>query len=157
MFGARIKNIWEEQLVDPPIHDLACVIVPWSYYWVYSLKKIDKVPNLPTRGQFHKLIYAQRQTICLLCPTFEKLFTGAKVQHNSKWKQPQEHLFDSLLWYLNWKKLPALGFEPQSNRTQSKRSNHADHFNNSNYCTNTYTLLQQLNPFTNFDSFYNND
>ena len=23
-------RIWEEPLVDPPIHDLACVIVPWS-------------------------------------------------------------------------------------------------------------------------------
>ena len=28
MFGARIKIMWEEHLVDPPIHYLTCVIVP---------------------------------------------------------------------------------------------------------------------------------
>ena len=27
---ARIKIMWEEQLVDPPIPYLTCVIVPWS-------------------------------------------------------------------------------------------------------------------------------
>ena len=30
MFGARIKNMWEEQLVDPPVHNITCVIVTWS-------------------------------------------------------------------------------------------------------------------------------
>ena len=29
-FSARIKIMWKEQLVDPPIHYLTCVIVPWS-------------------------------------------------------------------------------------------------------------------------------
>ena len=42
----------------------------------------------PFRGQFHKLIYAQRQTICALRPTlrptFEKLLTGAKVQRKAQ-------------------------------------------------------------------------
>ena len=27
-FGAKIKIMWEEQLVDSPIHYLTCVIVP---------------------------------------------------------------------------------------------------------------------------------
>ena len=35
-------------------------------------------------GQFHKLIYALRQTICALRSTFEKLFTGAKVQRKAQ-------------------------------------------------------------------------
>ena len=30
MFGARIKIMWDEQLVDPPIHYLTGVVVPWS-------------------------------------------------------------------------------------------------------------------------------
>ena len=30
MCGARIKIMWEEQLVDPPIHYLTGVGVPWS-------------------------------------------------------------------------------------------------------------------------------
>ena len=32
-----------------------------------------------TRGLFHKLVYATRQTICTLHPTFEKLFNGEEV------------------------------------------------------------------------------
>ena len=30
MFGARIKIMWEEQLVDPLIHNVTSVIAPWS-------------------------------------------------------------------------------------------------------------------------------
>ena len=30
MFGSRIKIVWEEQLVEPPIHYLTCLIVPLS-------------------------------------------------------------------------------------------------------------------------------
>ena len=37
-----------------------------------------------TKGRFRKMIYALRQTICALRPTFEKLFTGAKVQHKGQ-------------------------------------------------------------------------
>ena len=31
-----------------------------------------------------ELIYVLHQTICTLGPTFEKLFTGAKVQHRAQ-------------------------------------------------------------------------
>ena len=34
----------------------------------------------PTRGPFHKLIYALAQSICAIHPTFEKLSTGAKIR-----------------------------------------------------------------------------
>ena len=37
-----------------------------------------------TRGRFHKLIYALRQNICALRPTFEKLFAGAKVRRKAQ-------------------------------------------------------------------------
>ena len=33
-----------------------------------------------TRGQFDKLVCTLCQTVCALCTTFEKLFTGIKVQ-----------------------------------------------------------------------------
>ena len=38
------------------------------------------------RGRFHKLFYALRQTISAQRPTFEKLFTGAKV----KWEAQKD-------------------------------------------------------------------
>ena len=34
--------------------------------------------------KYHKLIHAMRQTICALRPTFEKLFTGAKVRRKAQ-------------------------------------------------------------------------
>ena len=42
------------------------------------------LPTQQSWGLFHKLIYALRQTIYALHPTFEKLFTGAKVQHKAQ-------------------------------------------------------------------------
>ena len=30
VFGARMKNIWEEQLVYPLIHNITSIIAPWS-------------------------------------------------------------------------------------------------------------------------------
>ena len=38
----------------------------------------------PVLGQFHKLIYALRPAICALRPTFEKLFTDAKVRRKAQ-------------------------------------------------------------------------
>ena len=40
--------------------------------------------SIQFRGQFNELIYTLRQTISALCPTFEKLFTGAKVWHKAQ-------------------------------------------------------------------------
>ena len=37
------------------------------------------LPQNPNRGRYLKLINAVRQAICALGPTFEKLFTSAKV------------------------------------------------------------------------------
>ena len=47
--------------------------------------KKNEIQNTTTRGQFYKLIYALRQTIWALRPTFEKLFTSAKV-----WRKVQK-------------------------------------------------------------------
>ena len=43
----------------------------------YCLKKIF---NKKVRGRFHKWCCALTPNFCALCPTFEKLFTGAKVR-----------------------------------------------------------------------------
>ena len=46
----------------------------------------DHVKPVASWGRFRELIYALHQTICAQCPTFEKLFNGAKVQPKAQKK-----------------------------------------------------------------------
>ena len=54
MFGTRNKIMWEEQLVDPPIYYLTCVIVPRSL--VLNKKIFNKISKIISK--FH-YTYAQ--------------------------------------------------------------------------------------------------
>ena len=59
MFGARIKIMWEEQLVDPPIHYITSVNIPFyifsnifkALFWVYIKILINVDPRI-SRGAF---------------------------------------------------------------------------------------------------------
>ena len=57
----------------------------YKYSWGRPLRLKKQVTAwMLAMGRFHKLIYALCQTICALRPTFEKLFTGAKVQRKAQ-------------------------------------------------------------------------
>ena len=59
---ARIKTMWEEQyiywdeLIDPPIHYLTCVIAPWSPVWKNQseIRWKTHIPNLVHSGMLLK-------------------------------------------------------------------------------------------------------
>ena len=76
----RGKQFLSNQDMNPGLMELTASVLPMSYAdpFIYFVAKKY------SGGQFHKLIHALHQNICALCSTFEKLFTGTKVQRKAQ-------------------------------------------------------------------------
>ena len=80
IFPKRLYLICEQPLNQSWVHFMNC-FVPYDFYTNKSFLKVYKIDP---PGLFHQLIHALRQTICTLCPTFEKLLIGAKFQRKAQ-------------------------------------------------------------------------